>query len=92
MSESLCPNCQRPGPHFVPPSFGEEGFYLCEPSSPPKLTLVPCNHFWLEVRTIGQQVTALCKFRPCQKKHVFTMEEWGKLAQEGRCLNKPVRV
>lgn len=25
-----CPNCGQPGPHFVPPCFGEEGFYACE--------------------------------------------------------------
>jgi hypothetical protein len=24
-----CPNCGKPGPHFVPPSFGNGGFYLC---------------------------------------------------------------
>jgi hypothetical protein len=24
-----CPNCGRPGSHFVPPMFGEEGFYIC---------------------------------------------------------------
>jgi len=56
------------------------------------LSLVPCNHFWLEVKTSGQTVTALCKHRGCQKKGTFTMNEWGALAQEGRCLNKPVRV
>lgn len=53
--------------------------------------LVPCDHFWLEVKTKGV-VTAVCKFRGCQKKYVFTMEEWGALAQAGRALNKPVRV
>ena len=24
-----CPNCGDEGPHFVPPSFGEPGFYIC---------------------------------------------------------------
>lgn len=24
-----CLNCGEPGPHFVPPSFGDEGFYMC---------------------------------------------------------------
>ena len=24
-----CPNCGMGGPHFVPPSFGESGFYIC---------------------------------------------------------------
>ena len=28
-----CPNCGKQGPHFVPPSFGEDGFFICEPSS-----------------------------------------------------------
>lgn len=28
---SLCPNCGKPGPHFAPPSMGEEGFYVCDP-------------------------------------------------------------
>jgi hypothetical protein len=27
---SECPNCKQDGPHFVGPSFGEEGFYVCE--------------------------------------------------------------
>jgi hypothetical protein len=56
------------------------------------LKMVPCDHFWLEVRTQGHQVTAICKFRHCRITQRFTMEEWGKLAEEGRCLNKPVRV
>jgi hypothetical protein len=33
MRQSLCPNCKRPGSHFAPPSFGEKGFYICEPKS-----------------------------------------------------------
>lgn len=24
-----CRNCGEPGPHFVPPSLGEPGFYMC---------------------------------------------------------------
>jgi hypothetical protein len=24
------PNCTYEGPHFVPPSFGDVGFYLCD--------------------------------------------------------------
>ena len=28
----LCMNgCGKPGPHFVPPSMGEPGFYSCTP-------------------------------------------------------------
>lgn len=30
MNSNLCPNCQTPGHHFVPPSMGEEGFYVCD--------------------------------------------------------------
>jgi hypothetical protein len=26
---SPCPNCTENGPHFVPPSFGEPGFWTC---------------------------------------------------------------
>jgi len=29
-TKSLCPNCGKPGPHFVPPSLGEVGFFTCE--------------------------------------------------------------
>ena len=25
-----CLNCGGQGPHFVPPSFGDPGFYICE--------------------------------------------------------------
>jgi len=25
-----CPNCGEWGPHFVPPSCGESGFYICK--------------------------------------------------------------
>jgi hypothetical protein len=24
-----CPECGEPGPHFVPPCFGQRGFYVC---------------------------------------------------------------
>lgn len=26
-----CPNCGKKGPHFVPPCFGDPGFFVCEP-------------------------------------------------------------
>jgi len=26
---SKCINCNNEGPHFVPPSFGDEGFFMC---------------------------------------------------------------
>jgi len=26
---AVCPNCKGPGLHFVPPSLGERGYYIC---------------------------------------------------------------
>lgn len=26
---SFCPNCGERGSHFVPPNFGDNGFYIC---------------------------------------------------------------
>jgi hypothetical protein len=26
----LCPNCNKPGFHYVPPSFGDAGFFICD--------------------------------------------------------------
>lgn len=26
----ICPKCGQPGLHFVPPSFGDPGFYVCD--------------------------------------------------------------
>lgn len=31
-----CPRCGQDGPHFVPPSFGDTGFYICGPLDGPK--------------------------------------------------------
>lgn len=31
---AICSHCGQAGAHFVPPSFGEEGFYYCERSRP----------------------------------------------------------
>ena len=28
--KTICPNCKKEGPHFVGPSFGERGFFICE--------------------------------------------------------------
>lgn len=25
-----CPNCGQPGPHFMPPSLGEPGMWMCD--------------------------------------------------------------
>jgi len=32
VAEPVCGRCGKSGLHFVPPSFGEEGFYICEVS------------------------------------------------------------
>jgi len=29
--EGKCINCGEKGAHFVPPSFGDKGFFICEP-------------------------------------------------------------
>lgn len=29
MAEPTCPRCGMRGRHFVPPSLGDEGFYIC---------------------------------------------------------------
>jgi len=31
-----CPNCGEYGPHFVPPSFGDKGFFICPSCFGPK--------------------------------------------------------
>lgn len=28
--QSVCPNCGQPGAHFVSPSLGDEGFFICD--------------------------------------------------------------
>jgi hypothetical protein len=56
------------------------------------LTLVPCNHYWLEVRGTAFEITAVCKHFHCRKTGRFTVEQWDALAEEGQALNKPVRV
>lgn len=27
--QPICPNCLREGSHYIPPSFGDPGFYAC---------------------------------------------------------------
>lgn len=29
-----CMNCGEDGPHFVPPSFGDKGFFMCDVNKP----------------------------------------------------------
>lgn len=31
--QPICPNCGERGRHFMPPCFGEEGRYICEPKA-----------------------------------------------------------
>jgi len=54
------------------------------------LTLVPCEHYWLECRTRPGQIVAVCKF--CKKRGEFNEAEWLGLANMGQAINKPVRV
>lgn len=54
------------------------------------LTLVPCNHFWLEMETRNQIVIALCK--TCHKRAEFEMTNWEILGAAGMALNKPTRI
>jgi hypothetical protein len=56
------------------------------------LGLVPCNHFWLEVKAGNGRIIAICKYYGCRKRGEFDMAEWDRLAVDGRALNKPVRV
>jgi hypothetical protein len=30
LPKAICGNCGKAGPHFAPPSLGEDGFYICE--------------------------------------------------------------
>jgi len=30
---SVCPRCGKPGSHFVPPSLGEPGMFICDPNA-----------------------------------------------------------
>ncbi len=38
----LCPNgCGEPGPHYVPPSLGDSGFFTCTPAGDPDEVIRP---------------------------------------------------
>jgi hypothetical protein len=30
LTRHICPNCLKPGSHFVPPMMGEHGFFICD--------------------------------------------------------------
>jgi len=34
-STHICRNCGEKGTHFAPPSFGEEGFFICQTINTP---------------------------------------------------------
>lgn len=55
------------------------------------LTLVPCDHYWLAVH-YGAGVTAICKYRGCQKRGYFSQDVWNQMKAEGYALDKPTRV
>lgn len=44
----MCPNCGKSGPHFIPPSLGEEGFYLCDKNITKSTTVPNKNRFYLD--------------------------------------------
>lgn len=53
------------------------------------LTLVPCNHLWLEVANEGDKRIAVCKW--CKKKGKFDVDGWEVLLVLGQAVNKPIR-
>ena len=50
-----CPNCGEEGPHFVPPCFGDPGFFHCKP----KGKCLTCNgKGQIESSTSGRRMGA----------------------------------
>lgn len=43
MNKELCINCNEVGSHFVPPSLGEEGFFICKKNKREKDLCVLCG-------------------------------------------------
>lgn len=41
---SKCVRCGEDGPHFVPPCFGETGFFICDPNDGPRPSRTPDNY------------------------------------------------
>ena len=54
------------------------------------LTLVPCDHFWLEMKRENEKVIALCKWPKCRERGEFTFKEWAIIVFESRGQNKVV--
>jgi hypothetical protein len=51
-----CPNCGKDESHFVPPSFGEPGFFICSNGDPPEHIVLAqakalCENFINKVET-----------------------------------------
>lgn len=38
-----CPNCGKDGTHFVPPSFGDKGFFICGNIEEKEEVILPNN-------------------------------------------------
>jgi hypothetical protein len=47
----MCRHCGMPGAHYVGPSFGESGFYICEPKSTDHLERSITEHVERDVST-----------------------------------------
>ena len=43
---NICPNCGEQGPHFCPPSFGDPGFFTCQPKNNKQIQIDgPCSWY-----------------------------------------------
>lgn len=42
--QSRCLKCEQLGSHFVPPSFGDKGFYICDPDAKLEPSRTPPNY------------------------------------------------
>ena len=56
----------------------------------PKLSLVPCEHYWLECHDQAETVIAIC--RTCRKRGVFTHEEFTVLLNTNQAAPLPQRL
>lgn len=60
-----CPNCGHPGPHFIPPSFGDPGFFTCDRPGMPTSDGLPIfgvtrgNALLLSVRDVSDSYERL---------------------------------
>ena len=54
---SVCPRCGEPGPHYVPPSFGDTGFFSCDPSDGPQPSRTPENYMGFRCVVCDRDIT-----------------------------------